>query len=159
MTRVSGVGAALGAVLIAAITVVVFYEVVARYVFAAPTEWSMELTSYALVWCGFFGAAYTLRRGRHVRVDLLLERLPVSAQRTLELFVDLVGLGFSVLVTYQGARFVYQSYITESTSVSPLRVPLFIPELAVPVGAALLALQFLARLLVRAGLAPAEDQP
>lgn len=150
----SWAGALLGAALLVSVACAVFYEVVARYIFRSPTEWSLELTTYALVWCGFFGAAYALKRGRHVRVDLLLDRLPPPVQRGLELYTDLLALAFCLLLVGEGARFVYQSYITEAASVSPLRVPLFIPELAVPAGGALLALQLLTRILGRLGVVP-----
>lgn len=150
--RLSGALAVLGAALLGGIALAVFYEVVARFVFAAPTEWSLELTTYALVWSSFFGAAEALRRGRHVKVDLLLERLSPAAQRGIGFCTDLVAFVFCVLVVREGARFVYQSYVTDATSISTLRMPMFIPELAVPLGAALLALQFLTRLLGRAGM-------
>lgn len=148
----SWAAALLGAALLVGVATAVFYEVVARYIFRSPTEWSLELTTYALVWCGFFGAADALKRGRHVRVDLLLERLPHSVQRGLGLCTDLLALAFCLLLLREGSRFVYQSYITEAASVSPLRVPLFIPELAVPAGGTLLALRFLVRILGRLGL-------
>lgn len=140
--------AVLAAGLLALIAGVVFFEVVARAL-EAPTEWSLELTSYALVWCGFVGAAYTLKCGRHVRVDVLLTRLPPRAVWWVELFCDVASLIFCAVVVAYGVAFVRVSYITEAVSVSPIRVPMFIPQLAVPVGVGLLGLQFLVRILER----------
>lgn len=140
--------AVLAAGLLAVLAAVVFFEVVARAL-ESPTEWSLELTTYALVWCGFAGAAYTLKQGRHVRVDILLTYLPPRGVWWLELFCDAASLVFCAIVVYQGAAFVRVSYVTEVVSVSPLRVPMFIPHLAVPVGVGLLGLQFLVRILER----------
>lgn len=142
-----------GAALLAGIAGIVVYEIVARYVFQSPTEWSFEIATYALVWCGFLGAARALARDRHVQVDLLLLRLSGPARRRLETVTDLLAIVFCLLVVREGIRFAYTSYVTEATSVSPLRVPLFLPELVVPGGIALLALRFLARILTRLGLA------
>jgi C4-dicarboxylate transporter DctQ subunit len=152
-------GAALGAGLLVFITAGVFYEVMARYVFNAPTEWSLEITTYALVWAGFLGAGHAHRHRRHVRVDLFVERLSPGVQRRLGLWTELLALAVCVLVLVYGTRFVYESYVTEATSVSPLRVPLFIPELAVPIGAALIALQCVVSILRALGLAPEAERP
>lgn len=143
--------AVVAAALLIGISCAVFYEVVVRAL-GAPTEWSLELTTYALVWCGFVGAAYTLKNGRHVRVDLLVERLSPRTARHLELVADVVALAFCMLMVLHGIEYVHLSWVNEATSVSPLRVPLFIPQAAVPVGMALLSLQLLARVVMHAGL-------
>lgn len=140
--------AVLSAGLLALIALVVFLEVIARAM-QSPTEWSLELTTYALVWCGFAGAAYTLKRGRHVRVDVLLTRLPPRALWWVELFCDAASLTFCVIVAVYGAVFVHVSYVTDAVSVSPIRVPMYLPQLAVPVGAGLLGLQYVVRILER----------
>jgi TRAP-type mannitol/chloroaromatic compound transport system permease small subunit len=50
----------------------VTYEVIARYVFNAPTIWSFDLT-YMLYGAMFMlGAAYALHKGAHIRTDFLL---------------------------------------------------------------------------------------
>jgi TRAP-type C4-dicarboxylate transport system permease small subunit len=152
-------GAVLGAGLLAFIAAGVFYEVVVRYVFNAPTEWSLEITTYALVWAGFLAAGYTHQYRRHVRVDLLVERLSPGTQRRLAVWTELAALAVSALIVVYGARFVYESYVTEATSVSPLRVPLYLPELAVPIGALLVALQCAVGVLRALGLAPPARQP
>lgn len=150
--HVNFAAAVLAVTLLAALAVVVFLEVVAR-AFAAPTEWSLELTTYALVWCGFAGSAYALKHGRHIRIDVLLTRLPPRAVWWLELFCDFAALIFCTIVAIYGAGFVRVSYVTDVVSVSPLRVPMFIPHLAVPVGTGLLGLQFLSRIFERLDLA------
>lgn len=162
MVRLIGVvnrGAALlGAALLLAITLAVFYEVILRYVFNAPTEWSFELTGYALVWAGFLAAGYALAHDRHVRVEILSDRLPGPMRTGLMVITDLIALGFCLAVAYHGFKYVHLSYITESASVSPLRVPMFIPEAGVPIGAVLLSLQFVARILVQLGLARSAEE-
>ena len=152
----SFLGAAFGAALLLFIAFGVFYEVVARYVFQSPTEWSLELTGYALVWAGFLGAAYALQLARHVEVDLIVERLSMRASRRLRLVTDLIAFVFCAVVVRYGISFVHHSYVTDAASVSPLRVPLFLPELGVPLGIALLGLQFLVRILEGLGLVGSE---
>jgi TRAP-type mannitol/chloroaromatic compound transport system permease small subunit len=52
------------------------YEVVARYAFGAPTQWSFDLTYFLCSMAMILGMAYTWRIGGHVRVDLISTKLP-----------------------------------------------------------------------------------
>lgn len=135
------------AAILMAVTGAVLYEVVARYVFNSPTEWSLELSCYGLVWSAFLGAAYTLDTNQHVRVEILTERLPSTLRITAEYLVNAAGLVFSALASWKGFNHVRVSFINEHTSNTPLAVPMYLAELAVPIGMLLLALAFLRRLL------------
>ncbi|MEQ8695869.1 MAG: TRAP transporter small permease subunit, partial [Bauldia litoralis] len=62
-----------GAVLLlVAITVAVCVEVFMRYVLNDPLVWVVEMSEYALLYICFLGAAWALREGNHVRVDIFL---------------------------------------------------------------------------------------
>lgn len=56
------------------------FEVVARYLFDAPTRWSAELVSYLLLIASFLAMPRLTRDGGHVAVTVLLERLPARQQ-------------------------------------------------------------------------------
>lgn len=62
------------------------YEVIARYVFNAPTFWAFEF-GYMLMGASFlFGIAYALRERRHIRVDFLYDNLNPKQQALIDLF-------------------------------------------------------------------------
>lgn len=66
--------------MILGLIVSMLFEVVARYVFNAPTIWSYDV-SYMLNGALFtLGAALTLAKNNHVRIDFLSGRLPVRTQ-------------------------------------------------------------------------------
>lgn len=70
-----------GKLAIAALILAMCYEVVARYVFAAPTLWAFDV-SYMLNGSIFaLGAAYALRRDAHVRIDFLAQQAPLRVQQ------------------------------------------------------------------------------
>ena len=50
----------------------VFYEVVMRGLFNAPTEWSIELSVYCVLVAGFLGMSVTYAAGKHIHVDICL---------------------------------------------------------------------------------------
>ncbi|MBW2562178.1 MAG: TRAP transporter small permease subunit, partial [Deltaproteobacteria bacterium] len=68
------------AFILAAMAVVTFYEVSARYVFNSPTCWTLDLTVHLLVWFGYLSMAYIEQKGRHIRVDLLTTQFSKRSQ-------------------------------------------------------------------------------
>lgn len=158
------------AALMAAATLIVFVAVVHRYAagLAIPglqdwllslnTSWAQELTIYLFVWMAKFGAAYGVRTGIHVGVDVLIIRLGDRLQRGFLLFGLLAGAAFTGLIAALGADFVYELSDTSSTS-EVLELPIWIVYLAIPLGSALMCLRFLqvAWRFARGGELPRHD--
>ena len=65
--------------LVAIMAVLVFANVVSRYLLNASIIWVEELTRYMMVWVGFLGSGLVLRLGAHIAVDILQDRLPRRA--------------------------------------------------------------------------------
>ena len=124
-----------------AIALVVFWEVVARYVLKSPTDWSFEYSIYLLLGSAFLGMAYVLKEGEHVNVEVLVGIMPSSVTRILRIITNACGCIFSLVVVWQGWFLVVTSY--QLKRVSFIEVPIFIPQLAIPIGASLLTVQFL----------------
>lgn len=104
-----------------------FYEVVARYAFKAPTVWSYDVT-YMLYGTMFvLCAPYVLRENKHVRIDLFYERFSVKTKARVDaiLYVAFFFPAISVLCV-KGIEYAILSWkIGETSSVSPWRPPLY----------------------------------
>jgi C4-dicarboxylate transporter DctQ subunit len=148
----SWVGALGAALALAVLTISVIWEVIARGVFRSPTIWSMEISTYGIAAICFLGLGWVLRQGRHLEIDLVLVRLPDGWRQAIGIATDAFSAAFCALLVWYGANFVDVSFIIGSVSVSELRVPQWIPQLTLPIGFALLGLEFVARILVRLGL-------
>lgn len=148
----SFLGMIVAAAALATIAVSIIIEVIARSIFNSPTLWAVEVSTYAIIATGFLGSALVLRRGRHLEINLLTARLSMTTQKWAGVITDLCGAVFCFLVCFSGIRFVELSQIMGAVSVSELRVPLWIPQLTIPIGFALLGLEFLSRIMVRLGL-------
>jgi TRAP-type mannitol/chloroaromatic compound transport system permease small subunit len=125
------------------------YEVVARYVFDAPTEWAFDVT-YMLYGSHFMlVAAYTLMRGGHIRTDMLYARFSARTQGA----IDVVGyvLFFFPAVIFllvAGTDAAVASWeMGERSEISPWRPPLYPLKAVIPVTAVLLLVQGLSELL------------
>lgn len=64
------------AVLMTGIVVLLLAAVVSRYVFAAPIVWIDEVVSIAFIWVTMIGTAIAMHRNEHLRLTLVVERLP-----------------------------------------------------------------------------------
>ena len=152
----SFIGACVAALALATIAGSVAIEVVARSILRSPTIWAIEVATYSLIVAGFLGSAYVLRQGRHLEVTLVIDRLSPRTRNRIGILTDLLSMAFCILVVFYAIRFVGLSRLIGAVSVSELRVPLWIPQLVVPIGFSLLTLEFFARILVRLGLVPDE---
>jgi len=82
------VGRALAVVAMAQVVVIIavqIYEVIARYVFDAPTLWGSDIAYMTNGTLFLLGAAYTLRMGAHIRIDFLAARLSLRLQHGINL--------------------------------------------------------------------------
>ena len=103
--------------------------------------WAQEACIYLFVWMAKFGAAYGVRAGIHVGVDILIERLEGPARRLVTTIAMSGGVIFTAIVTWIGADFV--SHVRAGGQTSPdLEMPMWIVYLAVPLGSALMCFRF-----------------
>lgn len=123
------------------------YEVVARYIFDAPTIWAHEtMVSFCAIWY-MIGGAYVLRYRGHVSVDVVYNRLSSGSRRVL----DLIGLSlffvYAGVMLWTGAEVAWKSIKVLETSGSPWNPPVWPIRLAIPVGALLILLAGLAQFI------------
>ena len=131
--------------LMAAITGVVFLQVISRYVFRYPFDWPEELARFLFVWVALLGAALALRMGAHFSIEALVKGFSKRWQLTTGVFIhSLLGL-FILLVTIKGFDLAIR--IREQLS-SGMEIPMTLPYLAVPVSFAIM-LKYIVADLVR----------
>ena len=126
-----------------AMMVTIGREVVGRYFFNAPTDWVVELDGYLLVALVYLAGGYILQSDGHIRVDLLYGRLSARHRAWADLLTVLLALPFLAFVVWQSCILAWDAWWRDDRSVV-MGWPLWLPELAVPVGALLLLLQVLA---------------
>jgi TRAP-type mannitol/chloroaromatic compound transport system permease small subunit len=129
--------------LVVPLVVAVAWEVTARYVFAAPTVWSFDLT-YMLYGAMFMlGAAYALRVGAHIRTDFFYERWSPRTRGVIDSVAYIVfffpGIALFLWVGWDEAWYAYE--IGETSEQTPWRPLLWPLKAAIPLAAALLLIQ------------------
>jgi C4-dicarboxylate transporter, DctQ subunit len=128
----------------AAMSVIVFMQVFFRFVIYIPFPWSEESARYLMVWMGMVGAAVAMRHGRHIGVTVLIERLPPRVSRFLSPIIGLSMVVFLAVMAKEGFRLAVKNAAQYSPA---MNLPMLIPYLAIPIGAALMILEIAASLL------------
>jgi C4-dicarboxylate transporter DctQ subunit len=167
-------------------TLIVFLAVLHRYGagFAIPgvqdwllsinMTWAQELTIIMFVWMAKFGAAYGVRTGIHVGVDVLINRLNDANRGKFIIFGLAAGAVFTAIVAYLGSHFVWENGahyglyklfglpvddLIEGPTTPDLEWPTWIVYSAIPLGTSLMCFRFLQVLVgfIRTGELPHHD--
>ncbi|MBQ9273688.1 MAG: TRAP transporter small permease [Succinivibrio sp.] len=129
--------------LLANIVVWVFVQVVLRYIFAWSLPWSEELVRWCFVWFIWVGVSYGFKVRKHICIDVLVNKLPVKAGRTVTITVNAVILWCLVKMAIYGIEQIYSPIIARQNSIvlfwpfTERHVSMFYLYASMPVGAAL----------------------
>ncbi|WP_338846366.1 TRAP transporter small permease [Massilia sp. W12] len=140
--------------LMACATLIIFVAVLHRYASGWPIpwlqdkliainmSWAREACILMFVWMAKFGAAYGVRSGIHVGVDVLVKRLGPGGQKFCILFSVLAGVLFTATLAAIGAGMVYHKF-GDTMTTEVMELPLWMVYLAIPLASGLMAFRFL----------------
>ena len=154
-TSIENVLSRINTVVVAACGVLLFLfmlmevgDVSGRYLFLFPVPGTREIGEIVLAFVVFMGWAAVLANNQHIRVLILVDRLPLRVQAWLELLALLVGLAMAFPIAYYGFDLAVQSYITKEIGFT-YGIPRWPGKMALFIGSSLFAIQFLVMLLNR----------
>lgn len=114
-------------------TLVVFLQVICRYVIKSSLPWSEEFSRYCMVWVVFIGVSAGIKTGAHMGVDALLMVLPHRFRRMVELLTKVVTLAFCVIFFVVSLKLTIMLFKSGQRSAT-LFIPIAFAYLAIPVG-------------------------
>lgn len=138
--RLSALFARLAGTMVVLIAFSVSTDVVTRNLIGRPVLNSYELSTYLSAIAIAFGLSHTALCGAHIRVDVLIARLPAPIRRWFDLLAFLALAALAVLLTYLSAERAWTSLARDVRSSSILAIPLGIPQTAWAAGFAIFAL-------------------
>jgi C4-dicarboxylate transporter DctM subunit len=113
-----------------------------RWLASLDLSWAQELCIYMFIWMAKFGAAYGVRTGIHVGVDVFVNLLPPASRKRVIVFSLLCGALFTGIVAAFGGAFVGQMFATGQHS-NDLEAPMWIVYTTLPLGSGLMCFRFL----------------
>lgn len=80
-------------------SILIFVQVVMRYVFDNSLTWSEELARYLFIWLVYFAVSYTARREKHIRIDAAINIYPKKLRPYVEILSEVIVLAFSIFIS------------------------------------------------------------
>lgn len=111
-------------------------QIICRVFFSA-LSWSEELTRYFLVWSTFIGASCVYKKGGHISVTFVQEKLPSKLQKMFQILVHLLCGAFFVIMVYYGFKYMGRQGTQLSAA---MRIPMNRIYMAIPVGGSVMLL-------------------
>ena len=125
--------------------VLVFYQVMMRYVFNQSPSWTEELVRFIFIWQIWLGASFAAKNQKHIRVEIIYQYWSPKARRYLEVLVLVLWLAMTMFLTINGGTLVQK--IMKRQALSPgLSLPMEYVYASLPVGCGLLSLRLLQQL-------------
>ena len=143
LERLIGASGYLGILSLAFMAVSISYDVVLRYVFYAPTYWALEMNTFLLAFLCLIPAGDVLRFGTQIRITILYDRLKPGMRSKLEMLRSAVGVFFCAIMVWKGADMAWKAWQHNDRMSTSLGTPMVIPYLFLPIGFALLGIQYL----------------
>ncbi len=128
-------------IFLAAMTAVVFLQVIFRFVIKGSLPWSEEVSRYLMVWVTFIGASIGVKHGAHIGVEAFVNLLPVVLRRWAAILAGLLSLAFLAVIAYNSSRLI--QFLWSTGQLSPaMQIPMYWAYLAVPAGTILMGIRF-----------------
>jgi C4-dicarboxylate transporter DctQ subunit len=130
------------ALILGAMTVLTFVQVVLRYVFNTGLLWALEATTYMFGWLVLIGLSYGVRKHAHIGIDALVKKFPRDLRRIVGLIVVVLALVYAGIMLYGGYGYVRRLMIL-GVEAQDIPVERWILNLSLPIGFGLLFIRLL----------------
>ncbi len=141
--RVNGVFTFLAGGVILFLTFLISADVVMRYFFNHPLENVDEITEHALLYLTFLSAAWVLRKGGHVEIDIIYNQLGPRFRAFLDLLNPILGAAVCLALTWFSSHATWLAFKRGTVFATTWSLPRWPILIIIPVGSLLLFIQFL----------------
>jgi C4-dicarboxylate transporter DctQ subunit len=145
ITRISLVAEVAAELALAGLLLLVFHEVIVRYVFNSPTLYSVELSEYLLIFVAFMSIGWALKEDHHVQVRFVIDLFPDKVKWVIDICTSILVMVFCAILVWKGSRIALTAYSGSYHSSSLLNFPLWIPYSIIPLGTLVMCLQYIVR--------------
>ena len=133
--------------------VLVFAQVVSRYVFSYTPAWGEELARYLFVWTVFLSLPLLARTGGHMAIETLTSRIRGNALRTCRILADVFSIAFLGIMVWHGGRMVMLASFQTSAA---MQIPMSYVYAVIPFGC-LVMLLYTVENLIKVLRTPADE--
>ena len=132
----------IGAVIFIVMTVLLFFQVVSRYVLHHSFTWTEELATILFVWMTYLGVAGAVTYRKHLKIDAFVSAVPFKVRRVLLIVSDIIFFGFSLYIIFPMMRLVNNFAARHAVS-SIMKIPKSLSYVIMPLCFALTAIRLI----------------
>jgi TRAP-type C4-dicarboxylate transport system permease small subunit len=125
----------------------IFVNVIMRYVLNASLSWGEELTLWFFVWFVWLAVSYAFQNREHVRITVLRDLFSERTRLYADIVIDLLVLAFLVMLTIECVKLIMLPFVASQNSVV-LGLPIPILYASAPVGATLSSIRVVQNLIL-----------
>lgn len=126
---------------------IIIWEIIFRYFLHKPTSWASEVTLFLTAYVTILGAAWTLLERRHVKIDLIWEKLPPRGRAITDAVTFLFFALYMVMMIWASSKFAWQSICLREGSGTPWNPPVYHMKAAFTIALVLLLLQGISKFI------------
>ena len=131
--------------LVAVTTLLIFYQVVMRYVFNSSPAWSEELARFMFVWESWLGVSLTEKYGKHIKIEALIGRLSGKKLAAITIASDIVTMIILAIIVKFGVDLM-NIVLNIHMYASATHIPMWIVYFACPLSCALMFIRLIGSL-------------
>jgi len=128
------------AIAFGSMTVVIFMQVISRYVLKSSLAWSEELARYLFIWITFVGGMVAARKHQHIGMEIVQDLFPKGVRKYMKSLASLVSAVFFFAVGISSI-FAWPKLMAQVSAA--MEVPMAIPYLGIIIGSLLMGLWYL----------------
>ena len=143
---ISRIGERASEICLVVLALMIFREVIARYVFRSPSVFSVEISEYMMIFIAFLSAGWVLHQDRHVNMTALTDRFSPKIQLSLEIITSIITMAYCSIIIWKSITTVLMAYHGGYHSASSVNFPLWIAYTFIPLGISILFLQYIVKI-------------
>jgi len=143
VSALGSAGAVIAGLAVVVITLLIAAEIISRGIFNHALLDVVTFARIAMGVIGFLGAAYTLRKGKHISIGLVINHLPEQLARGVKIAASIIGLFCLAVMVWASFGLAWFSRVHDLRWVGLINLPTYLPQMLVPIGFGMIALQLL----------------
>lgn len=130
-----------------AMVLLIFMQIIGRYIFGAAPSWTEELARYIHVWQVWVGASFAVKKGEHIRIEAFRNLFNQLGRKIMDTISIAIWFSLSVFLAIYGTDLVLMSFQNGQTSPA-MQLPMWLPFAAIPLGGIGMSIRLIQQLVI-----------
>lgn len=121
--------------------VILFIQVILRFVFHASNMWSEELSRYLFIYIVFLASSYAVTQRKHIKIDAFESIWPKVLRGPTAIIGEILWIAFSVMLSILAYKYVWTNVVRLNVMSIGIKVPMAWFWMAIPIGNTIISIR------------------